>query len=224
MELPEPLVKYGPVPVGAVLESMKQQTSDFWTSDRASRVALAGDRPGNAVFLYNDLPGPFMRALIGEAKQGFINVRRYSERPMFAEIQSLIESKIQPLFPTCDVMRVQLAELPPGEVIKPHRDTNILSLVHRLHVPLVTHEKVKFTISGKSFFLSVGELYDLNNVAVHSVENLSDVMRVHLMIDMLPHKLARARYYDSDAAMAAACAPFMQAKTAPMAETAPSRG
>ncbi len=44
------------------------------------------------------------------------------------------------------------------------------------------------------------------------------------MIDMLPHKLARARYYDSDAAMAAACAPFMQAKTAPMAETAPSRG
>lgn len=108
-------------------------------------------------------------------------------------------------------MRVQLAELPPGAVITPHRDIGILSLIHRMHVPLVTHEQVSFIINGQRFFLAEGNLYDLNNAVVHSVENKSDVMRVHLMIDMLPHMVARARYFDTREEMIAACAPFAPA-------------
>jgi len=210
MDLPEPLVKYGPVPITALRQRMLEQPADFWTVDRASRVMLAGDRPGNAVFFYNDMPAATARPVLAEAKSsGVINVLRYADRPLFAEIQALIDDKLRPLFPNCDVMRVQLAELPPGEVIKPHRDLNILSLIHRMHVPIVTHPMVKFIIAGKTFFLAEGELYDLNNAVVHSVENQSTVMRVHLMIDMLPHSVARARYFDDEATMLAACAPAM---------------
>jgi hypothetical protein len=169
-------------------------------------MKLAGNRPGNAVFFYNDTPACLNRRPLDEARTGHINVLRYADRPLFAEVQSLIDVKVKPAFPDCDVMRVQLAELPPGSTIEPHRDTGILALIHRLHVPIVTHKGVIFYIGHEEFFLREGFLYDLNNVIVHAVRNTSEVMRVHLMIDMLPNTIARTRYFDSEDAIIAAVA------------------
>ncbi|HSB97458.1 MAG TPA: aspartyl/asparaginyl beta-hydroxylase domain-containing protein [Spongiibacteraceae bacterium] len=185
---------------------MRQLPTEFWESDRASRVKLAGDRPGNAVFFYNDEPPCVKRPTHAEATSGFVSVLRYADRPLFAEIQTLIETRIMSCFPGCDVLRVQLAELPPGGIIKPHRDIGILALIHRLHIPIVTHKRVSFTVAGQPFFLTEGTLYDLNNTAIHSVENNSHIMRIHLLVDMMPHSVARARYYDTEESMAAALA------------------
>lgn len=204
MDIGKPLVEYGAVEISELRESMLEQSNDFWTIDRASRVKLAGDRPGNAVFFYHDGPPSVRRGTLHEARAGQVSVLRYAGRPLYSEIQELIDNKIKYCFPDCDVMRVQLAELPPGQIIEPHTDVGILNLIHRLHVPIVTHPGVKFIIAGQSFFLEEGKLYDLNNAVEHSVENRSDVMRVHLMIDVLPHSVARARYYDTEEAMASA--------------------
>lgn len=196
MDLRKPLVTYHQTNIDELRTKMLQLPDDFWEIDRASRVKLAGNRPGNAVFFYNDLPPGVDRAPLLEAKLGFVSVLRYSDRPLFAEIQSLIEKEIIPVVPNCDVMRVQLAELPPGGVILPHRDVGILAAIHRLHIPIITHKDVSFIIEGERFFLEEGVLYDLNNAVVHSVENKSDVNRFHLLVDMLPHSVAKARYYD----------------------------
>jgi hypothetical protein len=208
MDLGVPLVEYGFVGADAVRERMLALPKEFWEIDSKSRTKLAGNRPGNAVFFYNDAPFGIRRNMAAEIATGFLSVRRYQDRPLFAEVSELIATSLQPKFPQCDVMRVQLAELPPGDVIKPHRDVGILSVIHRLHVPIVTDEGVHFMIAGKDFFLAEGELYDLNNAVIHSVENRSNVMRVHLLVDMLPHRVARARYFDNEEEMVAATAPF----------------
>lgn len=201
MDLGKPLVAYGDVDVSGLLPKLQALPPDFWGEDRANRVKLAGARPGNAVFYFNDAPSFVTRRTLPEAQSGSVNVLRYVRRPLFAEIDALIKQSIAPHFPSCDVMRVQLAELPPGEVIAPHRDLGILAAIHRLHVPLVTHPEVTFIIENKRFHLDVGKLYDLNNAVLHAVENKSNVMRIHLMVDMIPHSLARAVYHDSEAAM-----------------------
>jgi Aspartyl/Asparaginyl beta-hydroxylase len=206
MDTGEPLVEYGSVDIADLREKMLLQTPDYWEIDRAARVKLAGHRPGNAVFFYNDMPPCVNRGSLGEVQSGLVNVLRYPSRALFAEVQRLIEAQIAPLFPQCSIMRVQLTELPPGSTIQPHRDVGILALIHRLHVPIVTHDDVKFFIAGQVFSLKPGRLYDLNNVVVHSVENRSDVMRVHLMVDMLPYTVAKARYFDSESSFVSAVA------------------
>lgn len=204
MDLGRPLIEYPAVDVSRLLSAMEHLPPGFWDSDRSSRVKLAGHRPGNAVFYFNDSPPFVERRAIQEAESGIVNVMRYPDRPLFAEIAALLSEAISPHFPDCSPIRVQLAELPRGERISPHRDKGILARIHRLHIPLVTHPDVTFTIDGDDFHLEPGRLYDLNNAVLHSVENRSDVMRIHLMADMLPASLARANYHDAEDAMVAA--------------------
>jgi len=120
----------------------------------------------------------------------------------------LIESEILPVIPDCDVMRVQLAELPPGQIIAPHKDVGILALIHRMHIPIITHHDVKFIIDNQLFVLEEGVLYDLNNAVMHSVVNKSLVNRFHLLVDLLPHSVAKARYFDDEEKMEKACLAF----------------
>ena len=204
MDLGRPLIEYPTVDVAQLVSTMLALPPEFWECDRASRVKLAQDRPGNAVFYFNDAPTFVKRRPLAEAQSGVVNVMRYVDRPLFAEIAELIEKDIAPHFPSCDPMRVQLAELPPGQVILPHKDVGILALIHRLHVPLVTHPDVNFLIEDQTFHLAAGRLYDLNNAVTHSVENRSDATRIHLLVDLLPPSLARASYHDSEAEMVAA--------------------
>ncbi len=217
MDIGKPLIDYGAIDAGALRDKMLSLPPAFWEADLVSREKVAGDRPGNAVFFYNPMPPGVRRFILAEAQSGQVSVLRYRDRPLFAEIRDLIDRHIQPLFPDCDLMWAQLAELPPGGVITPHSDRHILARVHRLHVPLVTHEKVEFMIDGQVFYLKPDRLYDLNNVATHAVTNNSDVMRVHLLVDMMPHSLARARYFDDLAEMTAA----VEAFTPPMEPVAP---
>ena len=204
MDLGVPLIDYGPVDIGSLRENLRQLSADFWLMDREARETVAGERPGQAVYFYNPRPPKVSRMALSEAKSGFVSVLRHKARPLFTDIQALIDKDMRRHFPECDVLRAQLAELPPGQVIEPHRDGNILALIHRLHVPIITHPDVEFIIDGNTFCLRADRLYDLNNVVMHSVTNRSDVMRIHLLVDLMPHSLARARYFDDEDEMVSA--------------------
>lgn len=211
MDLGKPLVDYGPIDARDLIAQTKAQPPEFWTLDRESRVSLAGNRPGNAVFLYNDKPYFVKRNTVAESLTGTISVLKYIQRPLFDVVDDLIAREIRPRFPDCETMRVQLAELPPGEVIKPHYDRNILAIIHRLHVPLITHPLVNFMIQDQNFHLAAGRLYDLNNAVIHAVANNSDVMRIHLLVDMLPRFVARTHYCLTEQEMVEADKKVMQA-------------
>lgn len=80
-----------------------------------------------------------------------------------------------------------LALLPSKGVIPEHDDGGDLVKVHRLHIPIITNDKVYFFVNNTGYHLTVGNIYELNNVAPHAVYNLSDQDRVHLMIDITPN-------------------------------------
>lgn len=205
MDIGQPIIEHQRVDVRNLRDGLARVGPDFWHVDRASRTGLAGERPGGAVYYYNDQPNFLVRSALEEAHQtGRVSVLRNASRPLFDAVDAIVRDRIVPLYPDCDVLRVQLAELPAGETISPHRDTDMLALIHRTHIPIATNDAVAFTIAGEDFFLGEGVLYELNNCVRHAVRNDGDTERIHLLVDMLPHSVARAVYFDSAKELAVA--------------------
>ncbi|MFL6830658.1 MAG: aspartyl/asparaginyl beta-hydroxylase domain-containing protein [Sphingomicrobium sp.] len=85
--------------------------------------------------------------------------------------------------------RVMLARMAPGGIIHPHRDQNpAAKWPHKIHIPLVTNEQVTFFVDGTPHYFAEGEAVEVNNMAVHAVENRGVTDRIHLIFE----------YYDLD--------------------------
>lgn len=85
--------------------------------------------------------------------------------------------------------RIMLARMAPGGVIHPHRDANpSAKWPHKIHIPLMTSDRVTFFVDGKGYHLPQGQAVEVNNMAVHAVQNDSDADRIHLIFE----------YYDLD--------------------------
>lgn len=86
------------------------------------------------------------------------------------------------------IMRAIMVKLPSRKFITPHIDTAGESLVvcRRIHIPLITNHRCYFTVGNEEKRLPVGELWEINNdKKLHSVSNLGDIDRVHLIVDWL---------------------------------------
>jgi hypothetical protein len=87
----------------------------------------------------------------------------------------------------CPLRSVRLMRLGAGSVIKPHSDFD-LDVDHgnvRLHVPVVTNDRVDFRLNGERVTLREGECWYLRLSDQHSVTNAGDTDRVHLVIDAI---------------------------------------
>jgi hypothetical protein len=85
--------------------------------------------------------------------------------------------------------RCLLAILPAGAVIAPHIDqvAPYFSQTLRVHVPIATNEQVWMYCDGMSYQMAAGEVWVLNNSALHGVWNASATKsRLHLICDYLP--------------------------------------
>ena len=69
--------------------------------------------------------------------------------------------------------------------IKPHRDYALgyEDGNFRLHIPIVTNSKVQFILDGAELTMLPGECWYTNVNYVHSVANLGESDRYHLVID-----------------------------------------
>ena len=77
-----------------------------------------------------------------------------------------------------------LARMAPGGEIKPHRDANpAAKWPHKIHVPLLTNDKVTFYIEGTGYHMPEGEAAEVNNMGVHAVKNDGDTDRIHLIFE-----------------------------------------
>lgn len=93
----------------------------------------------------------------------------------------------------CDLQSVRLMRLSPGSVIREHRDHDLsLELgMARLHVPVVTNERVDFRLAGERLRLRVGECWYLPLSQPHSVRNDGSTDRIHLVLDAVPNAWLR---------------------------------
>ncbi len=84
-------------------------------------------------------------------------------------------------------VRALLVRLMPRGKIPAHVDTGYsLMNARRVHIPITSNDQVLFSVGNETRVMKEGELWEINNARVHSVENESDRGRVHLIIDWVP--------------------------------------
>ncbi|MDE0062074.1 MAG: aspartyl/asparaginyl beta-hydroxylase domain-containing protein [Gammaproteobacteria bacterium] len=91
------------------------------------------------------------------------------------------------------IIRAMAARLKAGGKITPHTDRHpSFRIGHRIHVPITTNRRVRFTIDGRPYKLQVGQAYEINNQLTHSVANKGSEDRITFIFDYVPpQELAR---------------------------------
>ena len=118
-----------------------------------------------------------------------IVVRREAGWKRLADVaMPLVDDVIEAHFaPGGIVPRAVIARIGPGARIMPHTDTHpSFHCGHRVHIPLVTNPRVRFTIAGKPHALAEGRAYEVNNQKPHSVMNNGRDGRIHFIFDYFP--------------------------------------
>lgn len=85
--------------------------------------------------------------------------------------------------------RMRILRLAPGAGIGIHRDVGaevgcLAFKQVRLHVPIITNERVTFFVGGEKIKMQVGHLYYVNFSKRHYVRNDGDEARIHLVMDV----------------------------------------
>lgn len=134
------------------------------------------------------------RHIVFRFVDNFRDWRASSDRPLWAGWRQLLEPILDAAtrpygYARGAFPRVMLARMAPGGVIRPHRDANAAAKwPHKIHIPLVTNDAVRFLIEGKAYHLAEGRAVEVNNMGVHAVENAGSTDRIHLIFE----------YYDLD--------------------------
>jgi hypothetical protein len=85
------------------------------------------------------------------------------------------------------VVRAILVRLKAQGSIPQHIDTGYtLMSCRRIHMPIVSTDRVEFTVGGEQQVMNQGELWEINNAREHSVVNKGNDRRVHLIVDWVP--------------------------------------
>jgi hypothetical protein len=95
--------------------------------------------------------------------------------------------------------------LSPGGVIKPHKDAFLTAGLVRLHIPVITHPDVRFVLDGERCDWRAGQFWFGDFTRMHYGENLSDITRVHLVLDV-ESSPALVKLFPADAIPAAVSA------------------
>ncbi len=173
--------RLGPVDIAALKAAVLAIPEDTWDAENADKPNRfeALDRTRHIVFRFVDSTRDW---------------RGSHDRAQWAQWRALLEPVMHQavadygyangIFP-----RVMFARMGPGGEIKPHRDANAAAKwPHKIHVPLLTNDKVTFFIDGTGYRLPEGEAAEVNNMCLHAVRNNGDADRIHLIFE----------YYDAD--------------------------
>jgi hypothetical protein len=96
----------------------------------------------------------------------------------------------------CPHCRIRIMKLMPGTIIRPHRDIfeEVACFAFgqvRLHIPIITNDRVTFNVGGENLTLAPGRLYYVNFAKVHHVRNDGDEPRTHMVLDLVVNDFLR---------------------------------
>lgn len=139
-------------------------------------------------------PNPFAaraatRHIVFRFVSNFRDWRDSYDGPLWVQWKSLLEPVLveaaKPYgYSRAAFPRVMLARMAPGGVIHPHRDQHpAAKWPHKIHIPLQTNDQVTFWVDGTGYHLSECQAVEVNNMAVHAVENRGTTDRVHLIFE-----------------------------------------
>jgi hypothetical protein len=168
--------RLGQVDIALLREAVLAIPEPVWDAENAGKPNRFGalDKTRHIIFRFVD---------------GFRDWRGSHDRQLWAQWRSLLEpvlgQAVRPYgYARAEFPRVMLARMAPGGVIKPHRDANpAAKWPHKVHVPLLTNDRVTFYVDGTGYHFAEGEAVEVNNMGVHAVQNAGDTDRIHLIFE-----------------------------------------
>lgn len=95
------------------------------------------------------------------------------------------------------IIRAMAAKLLSRGRINPHFDAHpTFRHSHRIHVPITTNPRVRFSIDGRPYRMQVGQAYEINNQKTHSVINSGNENRITFIFDYMPPDRVGSRALD----------------------------
>ena len=120
-------------------------------------------------------------------------IRRYYS--FIEEAISKVEKHYGYMF--CELRSLCIINLLSGGRIESHKDDDdyrggkniaLYNKCHRIHIVCKTNDNVLFDINGEKRNLKEGAIVEVNNLNTHRVFNNGYTDRVHIVLDLLPHK------------------------------------
>jgi hypothetical protein len=168
------------VEIGRIRELVSQLTEEQWLENTSRQVTFENHALTQTYFLH-DCP---LNWQINNPYQGTVT---HPDSELWAEIYPIVYFLEQ--YHRGKVGRVMLPKLMAGGNIQPHQDGgDYLDVVRRHHIPIFTAPEVLFFIDGRGINMREGELWEINNMLRHEVQNPSSIDRVHLMVDIIPNE------------------------------------
>jgi hypothetical protein len=95
-----------------------------------------------------------------------------------------IRPMVEKVYGEGEFYRICLVKLTANSKIDTHKDSgeNLIK-DQRIHIPIITHPDITFSVGGEVKNMEVGEMWTIDNTALHSVDNPTQIDRVHLIID-----------------------------------------
>jgi len=168
------------IDVSRIKELTAALTEEQWLENTSRQVTFENHALTQTYFLTN-YP---LEWRLGNSYQGSVS---YPNSELWAEIKPIVQ--FLEAFHNGKAGRVMLPKLKAGGNIQPHQDGgDYLDVVRRHHIPIITDPEVLFFIDGRGINMREGELWEINNMLTHEVQNPSNTDRVHLMVDIIPSK------------------------------------
>jgi Aspartyl/Asparaginyl beta-hydroxylase len=175
MRCAEPMRHLGTVDIAPFAAALAGQPEDLWNADAEFQRRLTPYRKSRSIYLMMAINGP-------QAPTRYLAGWEPLREAFAPVLQRIGEFYAAP----GRALNAQVALLAPNDDIPEHADYGpTLEATHRVHVPLETHPGVRFVVEGRVMSLAVGEAYELDNMRLHYVQNLSPVRRIHLIVDYL---------------------------------------
>jgi len=178
MDIDTPLKCLGPVDASALIQRILDLDESAWLANERRQNDYEVHRQTRSVVL-----------VFCEGTMEDLEVRQESGWPLLADVAVPVMHDIISRFypPGGTVIRAMAAKLLSGGRINPHFDSHpTFRHSHRVHVPVTTNNRVRFTIDGKPFRFTVGEAYEINNQKTHSVINSGKDDRITFIFDYMP--------------------------------------
>jgi len=188
MNIAEPLKHLGPIDASNLIDAVLNLDESAWHANEQRQNDYEVHKQTESVVL-----------IFCDGTREDLAVSKQSGWDLLAdEAVPIMNELIQRDYPEGGVIiRAMAAKLLAGGRINPHYDSHVtFRHSHRIHVPITTNPRVRFTIDGKPFQLKVGEAYEINNQKTHSVINAGKEDRITFIFDYMPPEKIGQRLSD----------------------------
>jgi hypothetical protein len=134
------------------------------------------------------------RRIVGKTPHMMTKEQKYSTLDFdydLLEICDPIIKEVQKYLPNSEPSLLQLATILPGQKLKWHIDTYLYQqFSNKIHIPLQTNEQTTYEIflEDKTYrkdHMSVGSIWNINNLVLHRSVNLGATARTHIIMDFI---------------------------------------